>query len=142
VLPVRRPDAGLLGNNAVVLTVVSSSGYVETLNRLLDAVARRGLTVFAQIDHAAAARAVDMQLGDEVVVVFGNPRAGTPLMQQDPRIGIELPLRMLVWDRGDAAIVGYNDPRNLSRLYDVTRQAPTLDAMSSLLDDIAREAAA
>jgi uncharacterized protein (DUF302 family) len=125
-----------------VLTVVSSSGYDETLNRLLDAVARRGLTVFAQIDHAGAAREVDMQLGDEVVVLFGNPRAGTPLMQQDPRVGIELPLRMLVWDGGDAAIVGYNDPRDLSRSYDVTRQAPTLDAMSFLLADIAGEAAA
>jgi hypothetical protein len=49
---------------------------------------------------------------------------------------------MLVWDGGDAAIVGYNDPRDLSRSYDVTRQAPTLDAMSFLLADIAGEAAA
>ena len=67
-----------------MLTVVSSSGYLETLNRLLDAIARRDLTVFAQIDHAAAARAVEMELADELVVVFGNPRAGTPLMQKAP----------------------------------------------------------
>ena len=83
-----------------------------------------------------------MELADEVVVVFGNPRAGTPLMQQDPRIGIELPLRVLVWDDSGTAMVGYNDPRDLSRSYDVSQPATTLDAMSSLLADIAHEAAA
>src|SRR5919112_4324161 len=110
-------------------TVISPSGYAETLSRLLDAIAHRGLTVFAQIDHAAAARAVDMELADEVVVVFGNPRAGTPLMQQDPRIGIELPLRLLLWNNGEQTLLGYNDPRDLSQLYDVALRA-TLNAMS------------
>ena len=89
-----------------MLTIVSPFGHSETLTRLLDAIARRGLSVFAQIDHAAAAREVGMDLSDEVVVVFGNPRAGTPLMQTDPRIGIELPLRMLVWDQGGQPVVG------------------------------------
>lgn len=123
-------------------TVVSSSGHAETLIRLLDAITRRGLTVFAQIDHAAAAHEVGMELADEVVVVFGNPRAGTPLMQADPRIGIELPLRLLVWDDSGQTIVGYNDPRDLSSFYDVTALAATLEAMSSLLDQLAHEAAA
>lgn len=124
-----------------MLTVASSSGYDETLKRLLQAIARRGLTVFAQIDHATGAREVGMELADEVVVLFGNPRAGTPLMQEDPRIGIELPLRILVWTDGDAAAVGYNDPRELARSYDVSRNEPTLETMSSLLSDVAREAA-
>ncbi len=128
-------------DNGVVLEVLSSSGYAETLDRLLAAIAGRGLTVFAQIDHAAAAREVDLELADEAVVVFGNPRAGTPLMQEDPRVGIELPLRVLIWDRGDAVVVGYNDPRELARSYDVSRRATTLDAMASLLGEIAAEAA-
>ena len=123
-------------------TVVSPSGHAETLRRLLDAIARRGLTVIAQIDHAAAARAVDMQLADEVVVVFGNPRAGTPLMQEDPRIGIELPLRLLLWNNGEQTLLGYNDPRDLSQLYDVAPHAATLNAMSALLEEIAHEATA
>ena len=123
-------------------TLVSSSGYEETLRSLLDAIADRGLTVFAQIDHASAAREVGLELADEVVLVFGNPRAGTPLMQEDPRIGIELPLRLLVWDDGNQTIVGYNDPRDLANLYGITRQAATLDVMSSLLAEIAYEAAA
>ncbi len=123
-----------------MLTVLSSFGYSETVGRLLNAIEKRGLTVFAQIDHAAAAREAGMELADEVVISFGNPRAGTPLMQQDPRIGLELPLRMLVWANGDGATLGYNDPRELSASYDVGRSA-TLDAMSSLLADLAREAA-
>jgi uncharacterized protein (DUF302 family) len=126
----------------VVLEIVSAYGYSDTLQRLLDAISSRGLTVFAQIDHAAAARDVGMELADEAVLIFGNPRAGTPLMQEDPRIGIELPLRMLVWMREEAAVVGYNDPRNLARSYDINPQAAaTLDAMSSLLADIANEVA-
>jgi uncharacterized protein (DUF302 family) len=63
-------------------------------------------------------------------------------MQQDPRIGIELPLRMLVWDDGDETRVGFNDPRILSDLYDVPSQGATLEAMFSLLDQLAQEAAA
>lgn len=123
-------------------TVVSSSGHGETLRRLLDAIARRGLTVFAQFDHAAAAREAGMELADELVVVFGNPRAGTPLMQRDPKIGIELPLRLLVWKGGEQTTLGYNDPQDLLQLYDVAPQAATLKAMRSLLDEIAHEAAA
>lgn len=123
-------------------TVTSCSGYGETLSRLLEATTHRGLTVFAQIDHAEAAREVGMELADEAVVVFGNPRAGTPLMQEDPKIGIELPLRMLVWNDGEQTMVGYNDPRDLSRVYQVAPQAVTLQAMSALLEELAHEAAA
>jgi uncharacterized protein (DUF302 family) len=121
-------------------TVTSCSGYGETLSRLLEATAHRGLTVFAQIDHAEAAREVGMELADEAVVVFGNPRVGTSLMQEDPKIGIELPLRMLVWNDGEHTRVGYNDPRDLSRLYQVAPQAVTLEAMSALLEELAHEA--
>jgi uncharacterized protein (DUF302 family) len=123
-------------------TVKSSSAYDETLRRLLDAIERRGLKLFAQFDHAAAAREAGLELPNELVVVFGSPRTGTPLMQHDPTIGIELPLRVLVWDHGDATHVGYNDPRGLSDLYHVGEDASTLEAMSSLLDELAQEAAA
>lgn len=123
-----------------MLTRASSKGFTETLNQLLDAIAARGLTVFAHFDHAAGAREVDMELAAETVVVFGNPRAGTPLMQSDPRIGIELPLRILVWNSDDTTMIAYNDPRELSHVYDVGERAPTLDAMAALLSDLAQEA--
>jgi uncharacterized protein (DUF302 family) len=125
-----------------VQTVVSSSGHAETLRRLLGAITGHGLTVFAQFDHAAGAREVGLEMADEVAIAFGNPRSGTPLMQADPRIGIELPLRMLVWDAGGETLVGYNDPRDLARSYDVGSEASRLEAMASLLDGLAHEAAA
>jgi uncharacterized protein (DUF302 family) len=119
----------------------SSSGYAETLARLLEAISSRGLTVFAEIDHAAGAREVGLELPPEEVVVFGNPRAGTPLMRANPRIGIELPLRMLVWQDADGAKLGYTDPRDLADRYGVEDLRPTLEAMSQLLAALASEAA-
>ena len=71
------------------------SGYRETDRRLSDAIERRGLRVFGVIDHAAAAREAGLELADEEVVLFGNPRRARRFMQSDPRIGIELPLRMV-----------------------------------------------
>jgi uncharacterized protein (DUF302 family) len=125
-----------------MVTVVSSSKHSITLARLLESISKRGLTVFAQIDHAAAARDVGMELADEVVVVFGNARAGTPLMQSDAQVGIELPLRILVWDDHGQTTLGYNDPRDLAHTYSLSSEAPTLEAMSSLLQALASEAAA
>jgi uncharacterized protein (DUF302 family) len=119
----------------------SSSGYEETLGRLRAGIEHRQLTLFCQIDHAAAAREAGLELEDEVVVVFGSPRAGTPLMQADRRIGIELPLRVLVWREGDVVLVGHHDPRELAGGYEVGSLAPTLEAMASLLDELAAEAA-
>jgi uncharacterized protein (DUF302 family) len=64
------------------------------------------------------------------------------LMQADPRIGIELPLRIVVWSRDDATTVGYDDPRELADIYDVGEHAQTLEAMAALLSALAQEAAA
>jgi uncharacterized protein (DUF302 family) len=119
----------------------SASSHPETTRALVEAIKRRGLTVFARIDHAAAAREVGMELADEEVVLFGSPRSGTPLMQADPRIGIELPLRILVWREGEQVLVGYRDPRELSGTYDVGSAQSTLEQMARLLDELASEAA-
>jgi uncharacterized protein (DUF302 family) len=125
-----------------VVTGSSANGFAETLSNLLGAITGRGLAVFAQFDHAAAARDVGLEMAPEVVVVFGNPRAGTPLMQSDPRIGVELPLRMLLWEADGVTMVGYNDPRDLDASYAVGEQITTLETMSKLLADLAHEAAA
>jgi uncharacterized protein (DUF302 family) len=129
------------GNNANVLVTRSASGYAETTNRLIEAITSRGLTVFARIDHAAAASEVGLELAAEEVLIFGSPRAGTPLMQSDPRIGVELPLRMLIWTDGDGTLVGYNDPRGLATRYDVDPHHATLERMSRLLAELAAEVA-
>jgi uncharacterized protein (DUF302 family) len=119
----------------------SASGYAETVGLLVEAIARRGLTLFARIDHAAGAREVGMDLADEEVLLFGNARSGTPLMQSDPRAGIDLPLRMLVWRDGEDVLLGFRDPRELSDSYEIGGQQPILGQMAALLGELASEAA-
>jgi uncharacterized protein (DUF302 family) len=119
----------------------SSRSYDASMRALVEAIEQRGLTVFARIDHAAGAREVDLELADEQVVLFGSPVSGTPLMQADPRIGIELPLRMLVWREAEQALLGHNDPRELARSYEVAGHEQTLAQMAALLDALASQAA-
>jgi uncharacterized protein (DUF302 family) len=126
----------------VVVVKRSASGYGETVARLIDAIDRRALTLFARIDHAAAARDAGLELADEQVVLFGNPRAGTPLMQSDPRIGVELPLRILVWADRDGVQLGYRDPRELGGAFEIAAEhQPILEQMATLLGALADEAA-
>jgi uncharacterized protein (DUF302 family) len=124
-----------------VIVTRSASGYAETVRLLIAAIERRGLTVFARIDHAAGAREVGLELAEEEVVVFGSPRSGTPLMQSDPRVGIELPLRMLIWREGDGVLLAYRDPHKLSDAYGVAQHQATLEQMATLLEQLVVEAA-
>ncbi|MEA2200489.1 MAG: hypothetical protein QOI89_1085 [Solirubrobacteraceae bacterium] len=117
----------------------SASGYDETTRSLVEAIERRGLTLFARIDHAAGAREVGLELASEQVLLFGNARSGTPLMQSDPRIGIELPLRILIWQDGQDVMVGYRDPRELAGAYEIGSHQPVLEQMATLLDELAAE---
>ncbi|MEA2445004.1 MAG: hypothetical protein QOJ12_2296 [Thermoleophilales bacterium] len=119
----------------------SAFGHPETVGRLSEAIERRGLTVFARIDHAAAAREAGLELADEAVLMFGNPRAGTPLMRSDPRIGVELPLRILVWSDAEGVWLGYRDPRELAADYDVAQHESTLEQMATLLAELSAQAA-
>jgi uncharacterized protein (DUF302 family) len=82
---------------AMSLTAAESPHSVsETMDRLVAALDRRGIAVFARVDHGGGARAAGLER-DEELLVFGDPRVGTLLMQADPTIGYELPLRALVW---------------------------------------------
>jgi len=94
-----------------LITLRSSHDFATTLERLLAALAGKGITVFARIDHAAGAAGVGLHLPPTTVVVFGNPTAGTPLMQAGQTAGIDLPLKALVWqDARGAVSLSYNDP--------------------------------
>ena len=74
-------------------------------------------------------------------MVFGNPQAGTLLMQSDPRVGIELPLRILVWEGEDGVRLGYEDPRGLAGEYDLGDRGEILERMAGLLEQLVAEAA-
>lgn len=125
-----------------LITVRSNNGPEETMNRFEAEARRRGLTVFAHVDHAAGAAAVGLALRPTELLVFGSARGGTPLMQANQTIGIDLPLKVLVWqnDAGDTWL-SYNDPAWFARRHglDATADA-TVAAMTSLLQALAATA--
>jgi uncharacterized protein (DUF302 family) len=97
-------------------TIPSGFGPQDTMNRLETAVKAKGMTVFARIDHAAGAAAVGLSLRPTEVLIFGNAKAGTPLMQSVQTIGIDLPLKALVWqDASGNTWLCYNDPDWLAK---------------------------
>ena len=107
-------------------TIESHFGPKETLDRLEDDVKAKGLTVFARIDHAAGAAAVGMTLLPTAVLIFGNARGGTPLMQVRQLIGIDLPLKVLVWpDTWGKTWLSYYDPSVLASRYGLSGETAT-----------------
>jgi uncharacterized protein (DUF302 family) len=137
---------GLTGVHAMaadgLITVRSSYGSKETMERLEAEVKAKGLTVFAHIDHAAGAAAAGLPLRPTDLLIFGNARGGTPLMQQAQTIGIDLPLKVLVWqDEAGATWLSYNDPTWLAKRHGLGGNVqPTVDALSGALRALAKAA--
>ena len=95
-----------------LITIPSSLGPKETMDRLEAAVRGKGLTVFARVDHTAGAVAVGLALLPTEVLIFGNARGGTPIMQAAQTAGIDLPLKALVWQDAEGKTwFSYNDPQ-------------------------------
>jgi uncharacterized protein (DUF302 family) len=117
--------------------VTQTTSTVEAaVSTFVSLVSARGLTVFAVIDHAAGAAGAGLTLAPETVIVFGNPAAGTALMQADPRVGLDLPLKILIWEENGSAAIGYTDPLSLADTYDLTTEHPRLRQMSQLFQEL------
>lgn len=114
----------------------------DTMDRLAASVAAHGMTVFARIDHAEAARQAGMTLRPTEVLIFGNPKGGTLLMQAVQSIGIDLPLKALVWqDESGKSWIGYNDPHWLAARHGVVEgHEKLLDAMTAALETVTKDA--
>jgi uncharacterized protein (DUF302 family) len=127
-----------------LIACVSKFGPKETMDRLAAAVTTRGISIMARIDHAAAAAAIGMELRPTEVLIYGNPRAGTPLMQAVQTVGIDLPLKALVWqDEGGTTRLAYNDPQWLAQRHGVGAGLDrTLHAIADAVAAVAREATA
>ena len=101
-----------------LVTIASNYSVEETLDRLEVDLKAKNITVFVRIDHAAGAASVAMPLRPTELLIFGNPKSGTPLMQSNQTIGIDLPLKVLAWqDAGGKVWLTYTDPRWLARLH-------------------------
>ena len=127
-----------------LITIKSGFGPEETMNRFEAEVRGRGMTVFAHIDHAASAAAGGLSLRPTEVLIFGNAKAGTPLMEAVQTIGIDLPLKALVWqDESGATWLSYNDPSFLAHRHGLSETArATTNAMAGVLNAVAGKATA
>ena len=122
------------------LTVAESPHSVRvTADRTVAALHQRGITLFARVDHAAGAKSVGLELADEELLVFGDPKAGTLLMQDDPTVGYELPLRLLVWDAGGRTKVGYRNPAEMAKNFTLSNRSEVLNRMGALLSELVAE---
>jgi uncharacterized protein (DUF302 family) len=126
-----------------LVTTRSAHSVPETIERLVSAVTSRGMTVFARVDHAAGAAKVGLELRPTMVVLFGNPMGGTPLMQDRQTAGIDLPVKALAWEDGDGAVwLTYNDPRWLARRHGLrAASAAAVATMDAGLAAVTGEAA-
>ena len=113
-----------------LITVESSFPHEETVQRLETAVKEQGMTPFAHVDHSAGAAGVGLALRPTEVLIFGNPRAGILLIQDNQKIGIDLPLRALVWqDDNERTWVSYIAPAEIARQYGITNREDLLSKM-------------
>lgn len=120
-------------------SIESRFGAEETMDRLEAQVKATGLTVFARVDHAGGAATVGMQLRPTEVLIFGNARGGTPLMQSNQTAGIDLPLKALVYqDAGGKVWLAYNDPDWIAQRHELgDAVAANVQALRKTLDSLA-----
>ena len=95
------------------------SSVSETLERLEEAVRKKGLRIIAVVDHSGEAERVGLRMPDTKLLIFGSPKAGTPLMVASPLLALDLPLKALVWEDGDRVRVSYNATSYLVQRYDL-----------------------
>lgn len=120
-----------------VITAKSSYTAKQTMDRFEDFAKQKGLKVFARIDHTAGAAKVGKTLRQTEVLIFGNPKGGTPFMQCAQTVGIDLPLKALVWEDVSGQVwLGYNDPAYIALRHGVA-QCPVVAGLSKVLSGLA-----
>jgi len=123
-----------------LIEVASTRNVSDTADRLVQQIEQRGLRVFSRIDHAAGAASIGASLRPTQLLIFGNPQGGTPFMQCAQTVGIDLPLKALVWeDESGRVWVGYNDPAFIASRHAVA-DCPVAANMRRALDDIVAKA--
>jgi uncharacterized protein (DUF302 family) len=123
------------------VVVESTASFLPTVARLELALTEHAIEPMARIDHGGLAERVGLPLGPMLLLLFGDPCAGTPLMQMAPGVGIDLPLKLLVWEEDGKVRIAYNDPAWIARRHELDSALPVLAAMRRLLHALAAAAA-
>ncbi len=111
----------------------SKYGFAETVARLSKAITDAGNTIFDTIDQAKAAEGVGMKLRPTTLIIFGNPKGGTPLMDAHPLFALELPLKIIVWEDGGMSFVAYTSMFDVAKHYGIEND-PRIATMDKTLD--------
>lgn len=119
-------------------TITNDQGFDATVNRIKSDIERSPLRLMATIDHAENAAAVDMELPPTTLLVFGNPKAGTALMQKSRTVGIDLPQKMLVWEDDGQTKVTYNDPEYLADRHGIEGEQDRIRQARTVLERLAK----
>lgn len=123
-------------------TIVSNHDVKTTMDRLEANVKNAGFNVVARVDHAGAADKVGLELPPTELLIFGNPQAGTKLMQADRRIAIDLPVKYVVWQDDDGKThIGWNDPAWMVKRHGIKPDHPVAGKMTGALNKFATAAA-
>jgi uncharacterized protein (DUF302 family) len=123
-------------------TIASSFSPKETMDRLEAEIRAKGMSVFARLDHAAGAAEAGLELRPTNLIIFGNARGGTPLMQASQTAGIDLPLKALVWqDAAGKTWLSYNEPSWIAQRHHLGIKAEIVDKMAAALSAMAKKAA-
>jgi uncharacterized protein (DUF302 family) len=126
-----------------LVSVDSPHSVEETVNRLQTTMGERGLTVMTTINHAANAENVGRELRPTQLIIFGNPKLGTQLMQSSQTAAIDLPQKFLVWEDADGQVhMTYNDPQYLAQRHGITDRDDVLTTISNALNGLAEAAGA
>ena len=120
----------------------SAGSASQTADQLVAAIEKAGAKVFARVDHAAGAKAAGMELEPTILVMFGNPKIGTPIIAADRRAGLDLPSRVLMWEEAGKTKLGYENPADLKSKYGVQGADEAFAAMTAALDKLTGMAAA
>jgi uncharacterized protein (DUF302 family) len=118
--------------NAIV--DISRLSYSETIDKLTAAIGAAGATLFAQIDQSAAAEGAGLTLRPTTLLIYGNPKAGTPLMQAFPLTALDLPLKLLIWEESGTVRVAHLPVKTLVSRYDITGEAQLVDTFEHAVD--------
>lgn len=125
---------------AETMEKTSTLNVAGAMDALEAAVSGAGATVFARVDHAKGAQAVDQELPDAQLLIFGNPMIGTPVMQQDLRAGLVLPLHVLIYDNDGQTTIRYEDAATLFDGLDVDQGAPFIERINGALNGLTNQA--
>lgn len=125
------------------VTIESKRASVTaTVDALMQALTSRGVNVVARVDHAQSAKAFGLDMPPSEVVIFGNPKLGTPLMQANPAIALDLPLRIAVWQAAEGKVmVAYRAPAEIAAAHGITGKDDIVAMMAGALEAIAKKAA-